>query len=176
MTTRLATPDDLTRRMGITVESERTALLADASAAVIIVHGPAVRAGDDHRPRAGAVGPEGSARAAPRSRRRRRHGPERQPAPVHFDGIDTVHVTVNLDSFSFEPWASPIHTVNVTYDHGFDAIPDDIVVVVCQGRDLQDRPQDGHRAPHEQLGDWATRPVPRPHPVRSAIAAGTGSP
>ena len=36
MTTRLATPDDLTRRMGITVESERAlALLADASAAVI---------------------------------------------------------------------------------------------------------------------------------------------
>lgn len=157
MTTRLATPDDLTRRMGITVESERALeLLADASAAVISYTGQQfvratttvqVRVPSDWKVRLGQL-------------------------PVHdvdavtdlndnqllftFDGIDTVHVTVNLDSFSFEPWTSPIRTVNVTYDHGFDAIPDDIVAVVCQvaGRAYGTAPQDTGAA-REQLGDWS---------------------
>lgn len=49
-----------------------------------------------------------------------------------FDGIDRVRIPRNLDSFEYVPWTSPIRTVKVTYDHGFDVIPPEIVAVVCQ--------------------------------------------
>lgn len=54
------------------------------------------------------------------------------PLTFEFDGIDRVRVPRNIDSFQWEPWASPIRTVKVTYDHGFDDIPPEIVAVVCQ--------------------------------------------
>ena len=49
-----------------------------------------------------------------------------------FDGIDRLQVGTNvLDSFSFVPWRTPLNVLTVTYEHGYDDIPDDIVAVVC---------------------------------------------
>jgi hypothetical protein len=53
------------------------------------------------------------------------------PILYSWDGIESVNVASNLDSWSFEPWVDGIRTAVVTYTHGYDPIPDDIVGVVC---------------------------------------------
>lgn len=46
---------------------------------------------------------------------------------------DRVEVSGNVpDSFAFEPWRNGITRVFVTYDHGYEEIPGDIIAVVCQ--------------------------------------------
>lgn len=65
--------------------------------------------------------------------------------PYQWDGLDRLLLTIsNLDSFSFVPWSRPIAVVDVTYTHGYDPIPDDIVGVVCSivTRALGRRPED----------------------------------
>lgn len=54
------------------------------------------------------------------------------PISYSWDGIDRVRVGANvLDTFSFEPWRTPIATVKVTSTHGYATIPDDIVAITC---------------------------------------------
>jgi len=49
-----------------------------------------------------------------------------------FDGIDRIYTSTNVpDSFTFEPWSTPLRVLTVTYVHGYDDIPDDIIGVVC---------------------------------------------
>jgi len=55
------------------------------------------------------------------------------PLTFTFDGLDRVRIPANVPSeFSFEPWLSPVRTAKVTYDHGYDQTPGDIIAVVCQ--------------------------------------------
>jgi hypothetical protein len=48
-------------------------------------------------------------------------------------GGDTIRVgfTNPLDAFAFEPYRFGTRAVAVTYTHGYDPIPDDIIGVVC---------------------------------------------
>lgn len=56
------------------------------------------------------------------------------PIGFDFDGIRTI--TLNLDGairrFDLEPFRRTPRTIKVTYTHGFDPIPDDILAVVFQ--------------------------------------------
>lgn len=53
--------------------------------------------------------------------------------PILFlwEGFDTILVANNLDAFSFYPWIGGLRSVDVTYTHGYETIPDDIIGVVC---------------------------------------------
>lgn len=50
-----------------------------------------------------------------------------------WDGLDRVHFSMgSADSFEWEPWiGGGPRTVTITYSHGYDEIPADIVGVVC---------------------------------------------
>lgn len=48
-----------------------------------------------------------------------------------FDGDDTLKTSTNLDPFSYVPWVNGIQAVTVTYSHGYEAIPDEIIGVMC---------------------------------------------
>lgn len=131
----LATIDDFINRLGrLPSDAEflrAEALLEDASASVVLYTGQSFE------------------RATTTTRLRVRNGRLRLPQrPVNsvdsvadvngntvsftWDGADVVCVASNLDSFGWEPWASPINAVDVTYDHGYDEIPPGVVAVVCQ--------------------------------------------
>lgn len=49
-----------------------------------------------------------------------------------FDGLDRVRIPANLSDFAWEPWPTSLRTAKVTYDHGYDQIPGDVIAVVCQ--------------------------------------------
>lgn len=55
--------------------------------------------------------------------------------PIMFstwEGFDTITTSTSvLDSFAVEPYRYGIFAVDVTYKHGYAAVPDDIVGVVC---------------------------------------------
>lgn len=55
--------------------------------------------------------------------------------PIMFsawEGFDTITISSNLlDTFAWEPFRYGIAAVDVTYTHGWDPVPDDIVGVVC---------------------------------------------
>lgn len=73
-----------------------------------------------------------------------------------WDGADRVRVSSNLDTFAAQPWATGVTLVDVTYDHGYDQVPDDIVLVVCQvaGRALGTSP-DAAAMSSESLGSYS---------------------
>jgi hypothetical protein len=53
------------------------------------------------------------------------------PLSYRVDGdVVDVHLAV-LDIFAWEPYKIPPSAAYVTYEHGYDEIPDDIVAVVC---------------------------------------------
>lgn len=50
-----------------------------------------------------------------------------------LDGDEWVTVGSNVfDSWAFEPWRNGYSKVTVTYTHGYETIPDEIIGVVCQ--------------------------------------------
>lgn len=54
------------------------------------------------------------------------------PVLYQWWGDDTVWVGSNVpDSFAWEPWRNGYIALTVTYDHGSDPVPDDIVGVGC---------------------------------------------
>ena len=53
------------------------------------------------------------------------------PILFTWDNGDRLEVAHNLDAWSFEQWASGIKWVDVTYSHGYERIPDQVVAVVC---------------------------------------------
>lgn len=45
---------------------------------------------------------------------------------------DRVRMSPLIDSpWVYEPWRNPIPEVRVTYSHGYDTVPDDVVDIVC---------------------------------------------
>jgi hypothetical protein len=49
-----------------------------------------------------------------------------------WEGFDTINVSSNvLDTFAWEPFRYGIAAVDVTYTHGWNPVPDDIIGVVC---------------------------------------------
>ncbi len=167
MTTPLASIDDLELRLGEQVDGARAlAVLSDASAAVVAYCGQEfvratrtvkVKAPSSRRVRLGQL-PVHSVSAVVDI--------NGNPLTFTFDGIDTVIISANLDDFAFEPWATDIRTVGITYDGGFDAVPEDVVAVVCQvaGRAMGVNPQDT-AVSTERLGEWSVG-------VRGAAASG----
>jgi hypothetical protein len=69
---------------------------------------------------------------------------------------DVVKIQPNLDSFSFVPWKEGVEYVDVTYTHGYAAVPDDIVMVVCQvaGRAYGTSP-DASALSSESIGSYS---------------------
>lgn len=59
---------------------------------------------------------------------------EGAPIDFGFDGIRTITLASDraIPRFDLEPFRSPPKTIRVTYTHGFDPIPDDILAVVFQ--------------------------------------------
>lgn len=131
----LATTADVEERLGRSLTSAETdridALLADASATVRTYTG------------------QQFTKATTTDKLRIRNGvirlPQRPVASVSsvvdpnanavlytFDGIDRIYTGTNVpDTFTFEAWSTPLNVLTVTYVHGYDDIPDDIVGVVC---------------------------------------------
>lgn len=68
-------------------------------------------------------------------------------AYFRWDGDDRVHFSLgSTDTFEWEPWiGGGPRTVEITYTHGYDEIPADIVGVVCSIalRAFGRRPEDG---------------------------------
>lgn len=168
MTTPLASVVDLEQRLGEDVDSGRgAAAIMDASAAVVAYCGGwefvratrtvTVKVPPSRRVRLGQL-PVHSVTTVVDLKD--------NPLTFEFDGIDTVSISMNLDDFAFEPWSSDIRNVKITYDGGFDTVPDDIVAVVCQiaGRALGTTPQDAALS-SERLGEWSVS-------VRGAAASG----
>ena len=63
-----------------------------------------------------------------------------------WDGLERVYVPAQVpDSFSWEPYRAPLSLVDVTYTHGYETVPADIVGVVCGVtlRALGQDPMDG---------------------------------
>lgn len=81
-----------------------------------------------------------------------------------YDG-DVINVS-NLDSWANEPWATAPQWVDVTYNHGYSSIPDDLVGIVCQiaSRVLGTKPDHTAKS-SEQLGDYR-------YSIGSAAASG----
>ena len=53
-------------------------------------------------------------------------------APFQWDGLDTLCTTGRgFDTFGWEPFLVAPRVVDVTYTHGYNPIPDDIIGVVC---------------------------------------------
>lgn len=78
--------------------------------------------------------------------------------PVLFEwlGGERVKVSPNvIDDFAWEPWSSGLTVVDVTYEHGFAVIPDDIIGIVVQvaGRALGTTP-DQSALQSENLGAY----------------------
>jgi hypothetical protein len=132
----LATLDDLEARLGRKLDAERAAsLLVDASATV--------------RAYAGQQFSAGTSTVRLKAHRGKVRLPQRPVVAVTavddvdgntlsftWDAGDSVIVAGSggaLNAFEIEPFRTgrPVW-VDVTYDHGFDAVPDDIVAVVCQ--------------------------------------------
>lgn len=69
---------------------------------------------------------------------------------------DRVKIQANLDDFSSVPWSSDISWVDVTYSHGYESVPDDIIAVVCQiaGRAFGTSPEAAALS-SESLGSYA---------------------
>lgn len=54
------------------------------------------------------------------------------PVIYQWDGSDSISSMSNVpDSWAWEPFTSGIQTLTVTYTHGYDPVPDDIVAVTC---------------------------------------------
>jgi hypothetical protein len=52
-----------------------------------------------------------------------------------WDGLETLDFSTGvalLSDFAFEPIRSRTFAVDVTYTHGYDPVPDDVVAAVCQ--------------------------------------------
>lgn len=80
---------------------------------------------------------------------------------------DVVHVTADVpDSWAWEPRTSGLSHVDVTYTHGYDEIPAEVVAVVCQiaGRAFG-RPADQAGVTQESIDDYS-------YAVGAATAAG----
>lgn len=48
-----------------------------------------------------------------------------------FDGLESVYVPCNVWVGLYAPPLLPVDMLDVTYDHGYDVIPADIVALVC---------------------------------------------
>lgn len=167
MTQLLATTDQLEDRMGVSIDQTRAlAVLADASAAVVAYSGQTF-----HRATTTVTVRVPPSRVV-RLGQRPVHSVDTvtdlndNPLLFEFDGVDRVTVARNLDTFACEPWPTAVRAVKVTYDHGYDTIPGDVVAVVCQvaGRAYGVTPQDSGFA-DERLGDYSSG-------VRAAAASG----
>jgi hypothetical protein len=54
------------------------------------------------------------------------------PVLYQWFGFDDLWTSPNVpDTWAWEPWRTGIMAVDVTYTHGYDPVPDDIVGVVC---------------------------------------------
>lgn len=54
------------------------------------------------------------------------------PVLYTWEGFDSIATSPNVpDTFAWVPWVNGIKAVDVTYTHGFNPIPDDIIGVVC---------------------------------------------
>lgn len=76
---------------------------------------------------------------------------------VHsWDGLDMVTVQSNVDSWSAEPWRNGIRAVDVTFVHGYDPVPDEVIGVVCSVvlRALG-RPVDGGATQSETIAGYS---------------------
>jgi hypothetical protein len=130
----LASIDDVAARLGRTLSDDEEmrvgALLDDASAAVRSYTGQ------------GFTAEETTARLTPRNGKLVL--PQRPVTAVAtvqtVDGDDLVFtwwsgdkVTVGATNLNwFEVYGNPTQPVDVTYTHGYAAVPDDVVAVVCQ--------------------------------------------
>lgn len=130
----LATTTDLTARTGTDMAGDirAEALIADASAAVISYTGQQFLAGTST-----------TTVKVIRGRARLPQRPvtnvltvetlEGVSVPFQWYSGDTLTVDFSVpDLFSFVPFSSPQQEVVVTYDHGFDTVPSEIIAVVCQ--------------------------------------------
>lgn len=55
--------------------------------------------------------------------------------PVTFTWLmgQTVEVSTQVpDGWAFEPYSQGLQVVDVTYSHGYETVPDDVIAVVCQ--------------------------------------------
>lgn len=76
-----------------------------------------------------------------------------------WDGVDRVYLASQvLDSFGWEPYLHPIRHVDVTYDHGYETVPADVVGVGCSVvlRALGRVPTDG-AVVSESIDDYSYR-------------------
>lgn len=170
MATPLATVGDLEGRLGRTFDVAETAratlLLQDASAAVRGYTGQQFTEATTTvrvKPRKGLVRlPQRPVTAVTAVEDTNGN------AVLHtWRGDDTVSVSGNTpDTWAWEPWRNGLTSVDVTYTHGYDEVPDDIIAVVCQiaGRAM------GHAADttgmqSETIGEYS-------YSVGAAAAAG----
>lgn len=66
------------------------------------------------------------------------------PVLYTWNGDDRIQVGANVpDTFAWEPWVGGIRGVKVTYDHGYETIPDALIGIVCwiAGRVLGNGPE-----------------------------------
>lgn len=133
--TDLATLDDLEARLGSPINENdqlrMSALLQDASATVRDYCGQTFTLVEDETIRLSV-------------KRRMVKLPQRPVVDVSavqdvngndvlftWENGDRLEVAHNLDAWSFEQWAGGIKWVDVTYTHGSDPVPDQIIAVVC---------------------------------------------
>lgn len=128
----LADLSDLQSIMSVTDDSRATTLLERASATVVMYTGQTFERAtttDRFRVRRGHV------KLSQRPVNDVTAVVDKNANPISFewDMGDRVKVASNVwGDFAFEPWTSSIQVVDVTYDHGYDTIPEVIIDVVCQ--------------------------------------------
>lgn len=169
----LALAADVEARLGrnlTATEVKRLApLLADASAAVRLRAGQQFTAGTSTQVL--PIGPSRKVRLPQRPVTAIDEvvDPETDVALTYiwWDQSETIEVRPNvIDAWSFEPFHTNRLVAKVTYQHGYDVIPSDIVAVVCQiaARALG-RPADQSGITQENIDGYG-------YSIGSAAAAG----
>lgn len=76
-----------------------------------------------------------------------------------IEGDDRIHLSPQVpDTFSWVPYRTPLSKVRVSYEHGYEEIPDAVVGVACSIalRALGQQPTDGGTV-EEQIDDYRYR-------------------